>query len=289
MNVKATSLKFHRKPSSHQRRQRHAKKLWHLNRLRPKLWANPSTKNVSRKNWKHQRMRSALSVPLSPSSSATYKLSWWHWVICQKRFNQPSTRLQSNCNRWFLLLSWSRNLSSPRLKWKKLWWQVKVIEWNRINCLYFRLPREIERANKSRGFSLTESQVTIEQTTVVTTNEVEVTTETVVEEEQKPVEPEDPTAYHITKDVIEEYEESQAAFRELWEKKREKVRFVWFDFLFYDFAKGKLWAKLFIAFTPTQLSFLSECCFASAYCWAFSWMALEGFPKGLVEIIWNVQ
>jgi hypothetical protein len=80
----------------------------------------------------------------------------------------------------------------------------------------------IESVNKSRGFSLTVTEVTVE-----TTNEVEVTIETVVEEEeQKPVEPEDPTTYHITKDVIEEYEESQAAFRELWEKKREKVRVV---------------------------------------------------------------
>lgn len=67
---------------------------------------------------------------------------------------------------------------------------------------------------------MTETQVTVE-----TKNEVEVTTEVVVVEEQKPVEVEDPTTYHITKDAIEEYEESQAAFRELWEKKREKVRF----------------------------------------------------------------
>lgn len=74
---------------------------------------------------------------------------------------------------------------------------------------------------------MTETQVTVEESTVVTSSEIEVTIETVTEEEvQKPVEPEDPTAYHITKDEIDDYEDSQAAFRELWEKKREKVRFV---------------------------------------------------------------
>jgi hypothetical protein len=67
--------------------------------------------------------------------------------------------------------------------------------------------------------------VTVEETvvTVETTNEVKVK---VVEEVQRPVEPEDPTVYHITKETIEDYEETQAAFRELWEKKREKVRIV---------------------------------------------------------------
>jgi homoserine kinase len=71
------------------------------------------------------------------------------------------------------------------------------------------------------------AQVTIEESaeTVETINEVEVTVET-TEEEQKPVEPEDLTVYHMAKETIEEYEETQAAFRELWEKKREKVRVV---------------------------------------------------------------
>lgn len=104
---------------------------------------------------------------------------------------------------------------------------------NREEIVRFLFPRALCRdrnVNKSRGFSLTESQVTVEEMTVVTTNEVEVTTETVVEE-QKPVEPEDPNTYHMTKDVIEDYEECQAAFRELWEKKRDKVRIV-FDLLF---------------------------------------------------------
>lgn len=68
--------------------------------------------------------------------------------------------------------------------------------------------------------------MTVESTAeiVETTNETEVVVE--VTEEQKPVEPEDPTVYHISKETIEDYEETQAAFRELWEKKREKVRVV---------------------------------------------------------------
>lgn len=61
-------------------------------------------------------------------------------------------------------------------------------------------------------------------TTIETTSEqtVEEITQT-VEEEHKQVEE---STSHLTKDEIEEYEESQAKFRELWEKKREKVRVV---------------------------------------------------------------
>lgn len=69
--------------------------------------------------------------------------------------------------------------------------------------------------------------MTVEESTVETTSAVEVTTKVVVDQ-QKPAKVEDPTTYHITKDEIEDYEESQAAFRELWEKKREKVRFDFF-------------------------------------------------------------
>lgn len=68
----------------------------------------------------------------------------------------------------------------------------------------------------------TTSETTVEITTEQT---VEETIETVMEE-QKSVVVEDTseTHVHLSADEIEEYEESQFKFRELWEKKREKVR-----------------------------------------------------------------
>ena len=70
-----------------------------------------------------------------------------------------------------------------------------------------------------------ETEVVVDVMTAETISEVEMIVET-VQEEQKPVELEDPNVYHISKQTAEDYEESQAAFRELWEKKREKVRVV---------------------------------------------------------------
>jgi hypothetical protein len=79
--------------------------------------------------------------------------------------------------------------------------------------------------------SLTETQVHVEQTFEASVHveqscetTVEITTEQQTVEtvmEQKPIE--EPAIVHLTKDNIDDYEESQAAFRELWEKKREKV------------------------------------------------------------------
>lgn len=63
------------------------------------------------------------------------------------------------------------------------------------------------------------------ETSVEVTSEhhtVEETTQTVVIEEEN----HEGSSVQLTKDEIDEYEESQAKFRELWEKKREKVRFV---------------------------------------------------------------
>lgn len=94
--------------------------------------------------------------------------------------------------------------------------------------------RSVKDENKTFLSSLThptESQVQIEatveveqssQTTVEITTETRTTIETVMEE-QKQVE--EPAIVHLTKENIEDYEETQAAFRELWEKKREKVSF----------------------------------------------------------------
>jgi hypothetical protein len=95
----------------------------------------------------------------------------------------------------------------------------------------------IENENIFKNIYLTETQVNVEQsseTTVeITTEErtVEETTEIVMEHKQVAEEHhEEHAAIHLTKDEIDEFEESQAKFRELWEKKREKVRVVGFDF-----------------------------------------------------------
>lgn len=85
-----------------------------------------------------------------------------------------------------------------------------------------------ESVNKLRGLSLTEIQVQVEQsssTTVETTSEQTIEITQTVEREHKQVVTEESSS-HLTKEEIEEYEESQAKFRELWEKKREKVRVV---------------------------------------------------------------
>lgn len=66
-----------------------------------------------------------------------------------------------------------------------------------------------------------EATVHVEQSTETT---VEITTQQQTVEavmDQKQIE--EPAVVHLTKDDIDDYEESQAAFRELWEKKREKV------------------------------------------------------------------
>lgn len=77
---------------------------------------------------------------------------------------------------------------------------------------------------------MTDTQVHVEQSTVTTievTSEQQTTVEVVetMEQEQKQtVSSDGPVVIHLSKDDIEDYEESQAKFRELWEKKREKVR-----------------------------------------------------------------
>jgi hypothetical protein len=69
--------------------------------------------------------------------------------------------------------------------------------------------------------------------TVEEEKDVEVTTTTttsvnIVEQEQSTTEQKhsDSEVHHPTKDEIDEYEESQKKFHELWELKREKVNFV---------------------------------------------------------------
>jgi hypothetical protein len=78
-----------------------------------------------------------------------------------------------------------------------------------------------------------EATVEVEQsieTTVEITTETHTTVETMME---APKQIEEPAIVHLTKENIEDYEETQAAFRELWEKKREKVSFAgFFDFQF---------------------------------------------------------
>jgi len=67
----------------------------------------------------------------------------------------------------------------------------------------------------------------VESTTETQTVEVEIVNQEQQQLEQK--KQEDEMEHHPTKDEIDDYEESQKKFRELWEKKREKVSL---EFLF---------------------------------------------------------
>lgn len=68
----------------------------------------------------------------------------------------------------------------------------------------------------------------VESTTETQTVEVEIVSQEQQQLEQK--KQEDGMEHHPTKDEIDDYEESQRKFRELWEKKREKVSL---DFYFF--------------------------------------------------------
>jgi hypothetical protein len=76
-------------------------------------------------------------------------------------------------------------------------------------------------------------EITINQTTEITMADTAVVTQ------QEAPQAHDETEHHPTNDEIEEYEESQRKFRELWEKKREKVslnaQFFFFIFLYSFF------------------------------------------------------
>lgn len=65
------------------------------------------------------------------------------------------------------------------------------------------------------------TETVVEVTSEVHIEEMQSTEEVAAVEEQKQ---EEDSSIHVTKEDIEEYEESQAKFRALWEKKREAVR-----------------------------------------------------------------
>lgn len=69
------------------------------------------------------------------------------------------------------------------------------------------------------------SQTTVQITTELSTDEITQTMETMKTAQHGKVDSREPSV-HLTKDEIEEYEESQEKFRVLWENKREKVRFI---------------------------------------------------------------
>lgn len=54
--------------------------------------------------------------------------------------------------------------------------------------------------------------------------------------------------HHPTNDEIEEYEESQRKFRELWEKKREKVSLMLISFLYFIYIRRTFPYSLYITF-----------------------------------------
>lgn len=70
--------------------------------------------------------------------------------------------------------------------------------------------------------------------------------QTVETGEQKQTESDEPAIIHLSKDDIEEYEESQAKFRELWEKKREKVSNSWIDFYSFIWFRWEVLLKLLL-------------------------------------------
>lgn len=86
---------------------------------------------------------------------------------------------------------------------------------------------EPENENEEATVTNEETQVHVEEQSNDSTaneivmNQVEESVETVHQEEMATIEDNEST-YHLTKDEIDDYEESQAKFRELWEKKREK-------------------------------------------------------------------
>lgn len=85
---------------------------------------------------------------------------------------------------------------------------------------------------------MTETQVHVEQSSTMTIEKSEQTIEITqtLDEEHKQDELEESSS-HLTTDEIDEYEESQAKFRELWEKKREKVRVFLFALSYDLFSK----------------------------------------------------
>lgn len=121
-----------------------------------------------------------------------------------------------------------------KLKQKSVEPEIKVEEAEVTTATCEGKRFEIESVNTSRGlffffFSLSETQVHVEESSeststveivtheaVTLVSEVMSTATTTVESEE--------SNYHLSKDDIDDYEESQAKFRALWEKKREKVR-----------------------------------------------------------------
>lgn len=80
------------------------------------------------------------------------------------------------------------------------------------------------------NLSLIATQITVQETTETVTethSESQQTVEQVTQQqttmESKTTETEE-SSYHLSSDEIDEYEESRAKFRELWERKRENVR-----------------------------------------------------------------
>lgn len=74
------------------------------------------------------------------------------------------------------------------------------------------------------------TSASVESTTTETV-EVEIVNQEQQQLEQKKLE-EEMEQHHPTKDEIDDYEESQRKFRELWEKKREKVSLDFYFFIF---------------------------------------------------------
>ena len=90
-----------------------------------------------------------------------------------------------------------------------------------MNYFIFNLET-VETATETDQIVVESTISAVENTTTVTeTVEVEIVNQEQQQLEQK--NKEDEMEHHPTKDEIDEYEESQQKFRELWEKKREKV------------------------------------------------------------------
>lgn len=85
---------------------------------------------------------------------------------------------------------------------------------------------------------------------------VEETTQTIVEEAHD-------SSIHYSKDEIDDYEQSQAKFRELWERKREKVRTI-FQFPNLSIFCPKVYPREFYLLELGEL-FRLACCFQRSF------------------------
>lgn len=105
----------------------------------------------------------------------------------------------------------------------KFYFKFSSLLTQKILIFFFLLLSEVKESSKNTDQVETQNSTVTEET-----NQDQVTTETeTVQQQQQEMGQEDQSItegeHHPTNDEIEEYEEAQRKFKELWEAKREKV------------------------------------------------------------------